>query len=201
MKKKENDKNISEQNIIENDIQEKVDTTVEETKKQEASNEEEKNKIEEEIDNLKSEIQKKEYEAKENFDRLQRLAAEFDNYKRRVIREKENTYNTAVIDVVSEFLPVVDNMERALSTTSEDSDKCIVEGVQMIMKQVNAVLDKLNIKKVDSVGTTFDPQLHNAVMHIEDESYGENEVVEEFQKGYIYKDDVVVRHSMVKVAN
>jgi molecular chaperone GrpE len=107
-----------------------------------------------------------------------------------------------LIDAVTAILPVVDNLERAMQVevTSEDAKK-VLEGVSMVMKQIGDSFNKLNIKPIEALGQEFDPNLHNAVMHIEDESFGENVVAEELMKGYIYKDERVVRHSMVKVAN
>jgi molecular chaperone GrpE len=131
---------------------------------------------------------------------LQRLAAEFDNYKKRTRREKEKIYASSVADVVSAFLPVVDNIERALQA-SEGSLESIREGVVMIHRQMMDVLAKLGVKPIEAKGKKFNPDFHEAIAHIEDESYGENEIVEEFVKGYIYNDETVIRHSVVKVAN
>jgi molecular chaperone GrpE len=133
---------------------------------------------------------------------FQRAAAEFDNYKKRTVREKEALYSDAVSDVISAFLPVIDNLERAiLSADSNSADaKSIREGIELVIKQVTETLKNLDVKVIKSTGEAFDPQLHNAVMHIEDESLEQNIIAEEFQKGYIYKDKVI-RHSMVKVAN
>lgn len=131
-----------------------------------------------------------------------RLYAEFDNFKKRSIREKDARYGDAVIDTVAALLGVSDNLERALSTevSSEDAKK-LYEGIAMVDKQMKEALAKLNIKEINAVGEKFDPNLHNAVMHIDDETVDDNTVVEEFMKGYIYNDSRVVRHSMVKVAN
>ncbi len=138
----------------------------------------------------------------EQTDKYTRLFAEYDNFRKRSAREKDARYADAVIDAVAAILPIGDNLERALQTEVDSEDaKKLKEGVEMVMKQFNDTLDKLNIKPIKAVGEQFDPTLHNAVMHIEDESIDDNTVVEEFMKGYIYKDDRVVRHSMVKVAN
>ena len=138
----------------------------------------------------------------EQTDKYTRLFAEYDNFRKRSAREKDARYADAVIDAVAAILPIGDNLERALQTEVESEDaKKLKEGVEMVMKQFNDTLEKLNIKPIKAVGEQFDPTLHNAVMHIEDESIDDNTVVEEFMKGYIYKDDRVVRHSMVKVAN
>ena len=138
----------------------------------------------------------------EQTDKYTRLFADYDNFRKRSAREKDARYADAVIDAVAAILPIGDNLERALQTEVDSEDaKKLKEGVEMVMKQFNDTLEKLNIKPIKAVGEQFDPTLHNAVMHIEDESIDDNTVVEEFMKGYIYKDDRVVRHSMVKVAN
>ena len=140
--------------------------------------------------------------AKEWEDKYVRLFAEFDNFKKRSAREKDARYADAVIDTTCAMLDVLDNLQRALQTEvkSEESQK-LYDGVALVEKQMKEVLGKLNVTEIKAVGEPFDPNLHNAVMHIEDESIDDNTVVEEFMKGYIYKDSRVVRHSMVKVAN
>lgn len=139
---------------------------------------------------------------KESEDRYLRMAAEYDNYKKRTQREKDARYDDAVIDTVASFVPIIDNIERALAVEAEsDEAKKVLEGVSMIKKQFDEVLKNLKVAPIEAVGNEFDPNFHNAVMHIEDESIADNTVVEEFMKGYIYKDSRVVRHSMVKVAN
>ena len=138
----------------------------------------------------------------ETEDKYLRLCAEFENYKKRTQKEKEARYADAVIDAVAEILPVLDNLDRALAVevTSEDA-KSFKEGVEMTKKQMIDTLTKLGVTEIKTLGEEFNPNLHNAVMHAEDDSVGENIVVEEFMKGYIYKNDRVVRYSMVKVAN
>ena len=131
-------------------------------------------------------------------DKYLRLMAEYDNYRKRSQKEKEGLYGDIKSDTVSKFLPVYDNLARALAQSTED--EAYRKGVEMIMNQFNTTLEKLGVSRIESLGQKFDPSLHNAVMHVEDEEAGENIVVEEFQKGYTYK-DFVVRHSMVKVAN
>ncbi|MBQ7986483.1 MAG: nucleotide exchange factor GrpE [Clostridia bacterium] len=135
-------------------------------------------------------------------DKYLRLYAEFENYKKRTQKEKDARYADAVIDSVAEILPVLDNLDRALAVevTSEDA-KSFKEGVEMTKKQMVDSLTKLGVTEIAAVGEQFNPNLHNAVMHIDDETVGENVVVEEFMKGYIYNNDRVVRYSMVKVAN
>lgn len=139
---------------------------------------------------------------KSSEERYLRMAAEYDNYKKRTQREKDARYDDAVIDAVAAFIPVADNIDRALAVDVESEEaKKVLEGVSMIKKQFDEVLKNLKVAPIEAVGNEFDPNFHNAVMHIEDESIAENTVVEEFMKGYIYKDSRVVRHSMVKVAN
>lgn len=135
-------------------------------------------------------------------DKYMRLYAEFDNYQKRTQKEKDARYADAIIDAAAKILPIGDNLERALLTevTSEDAKK-LKEGVTMVQKQFNDALDALGVTEIKALGEQFDPNFHNAVMHIEDETIDDNTVVEEFMKGYKYKDDRVVRHSMVKVAN
>ncbi len=132
-------------------------------------------------------------------DKLMRHAAEFDNYKKRTQREKEELYKMAVCDTVEKLLPVKDNLERALTSLS-DADEKVAEGVKMIDKQFKDVLKDIGVEEIESVGASFNPEKHNAVMHEESEDAEENTVVEEFMKGYSYKDKVI-RHSVVKVAN
>jgi molecular chaperone GrpE len=154
-----------------------------------------------ELKDAKSELEKNEKQCAEYLDRLQRMAAEFDNFKRRSIKEKESIYVDAVSDVAGAFIPVMDNVERALKAISADeSSQTLKDGVEMVFKQFGDVLKNLGIEEIKAAGGEFDPMRHNAVMHVEDESLGHNIVIEEFQKGYIYKDKVI-RYSMVKVAN
>lgn len=131
-------------------------------------------------------------------DRYLRLLAEYDNFRKRSQREKDSLYGDIKADTVTKFLPVYDNLVRALAQTTED--EAYRKGIEMIMNQFCTTMEKLGVEKIESLGKTFDPALHNAVMHVDDESLGENIVAEEFQKGYTYR-DTVVRHSMVKVAN
>ena len=133
-------------------------------------------------------------------DKLMRHMAEFDNYKKRTAKEREDIYKNAVCDTVLTLLPVKDNLERAVSSES-DGEESIKEGVIMVDKQFGEALKALGVEEIKSVGEVFDPEKHNAVMHEESEEADENTITEEFAKGYIYKGDKVIRHSMVKVAN
>ena len=131
-------------------------------------------------------------------ERYLRLMAEFDNYKKRSAKERENIYTDVRVDTVTKFLPVFDNLERAMKT--ETADEAYKKGVEMTFNQLMDVFKKLGVEEIESVGKTFDPTIHNAVMHVEDGERGENEIVEEFQKGFRIGDKVI-RFSMVKVAN
>ncbi len=134
-------------------------------------------------------------------DKYYRLAAEYTNFQRRSREEKEAMYTNAVSDTVAELLPILDNLQRAVDTSAETADaKTIADGVGMIAKLASDAFAKLGVEPIEAVGKEFDAAVHNAVMHVDDDSYGTNEVVEEFQKGYKCKDKVI-RYSMVKVAN
>ena len=127
-----------------------------------------------------------------------RLAAEYDNFRKRSQKERESLYNDIKADTLLKFLPVYDNLERALKQAT--ADEAYRKGVEMIMTQFNTTMEKLGVTEIEAPGQKFDPTLHNAVMHIEDESFGENEVVEVFQKGFKLNDKII-RFAMVKVAN
>mgnify|MGYP000962448909 CR=1 FL=1 len=146
----------------------------------------------------KKEKDKFEQQVEELTDRLKRSMAEFDNYRKRTEKEKSSMYIIGARDIVEKMLPIVDNFERGLAQAPEDDP--FAEGMKMIYKQMMTAFDEMGVKPIEAVGKEFDPNLHNAVMHAEEEGLGENIVAEEFQKGYKYK-DTVLRHSMVKVAN
>lgn len=131
-------------------------------------------------------------------DKYLRLLAEYDNFRRRSAKERENIYTDVRCETLKKFLPVYDSLSRALAQTPED-DVCR-KGLEMIMTQYEKSLEQLGVKMIEAVGQPFDANLHNAVMHIEDENYGENIIVEEFEKGF-QVGDKILRYSMVKVAN
>ena len=134
-------------------------------------------------------------------DKLLRQMAEFDNFRKRTEKEKSAMYEIGAKDIIEKLLPVVDNFERGFTTVAEeDKEDAFVTGMEMVYKQLMTMLEGVGVKPIEAVGQEFNPDLHNAVMHVEDETVGENIIVEEFQKGYMYKDSVI-RHSMVKVAN
>lgn len=159
----------------------------------------EKKKANAELEKLKKELEKTQGELAENKDKYLRLAAEYDNFRRRAAKEKEGVYSDAYADVISAILPVIDNLERAVKF-SEDKESKLYEGLSMTLRSFEETLEKLGVEVIESDGKEFDPNLHNAVMHIEDDSYGENVVVETFTKGY-RKGDKIIRYAMVKVAN
>ncbi|WP_074790545.1 nucleotide exchange factor GrpE [Pseudobutyrivibrio ruminis] len=132
-------------------------------------------------------------------DRVTRQMAEFENFRRRTEQEKAQMFGNGAKAIIEKVLPVVDNFERGLATVEEGADP-FSDGMLMIYKQLLTTLEEAGVKPIEAVGKEFNPDFHNAVMHVEDEEVGENIVVEEFQKGYMYNDSVV-RHSMVKVAN
>ena len=134
-------------------------------------------------------------------DRVKRQMAEFENFRKRTEKEKAAMFETGARSVIEKILPVVDNFERGLAAVpEEEKGSAFVEGMNKVYKQLLTELDNMGVKPIEAVGQEFDPNFHNAVMHVEDENLGENIVAEEFQKGYTYH-DTVVRHSMVKVAN
>ena len=140
-------------------------------------------------------------EAEEYYAQLQRVMADFDNYRKRVVKEKDAQYSVILSEVITEFLPVIDNLEKSLATNAEDEvAKAWKSGVELIYRQFTEVLNKLGAEEIKAVGEQFDPNFHDAVMHVEDENVGENTIVEELRKGYKLKDRII-RHSMVKVAN
>lgn len=144
---------------------------------------------------------KKDEKIEELTDRLTRQMAEFDNFRKRTEKEKSQMYEIGAKDIIEKILPVVDNFERGIAAVpEEEKSNPFAEGMEKIYKQLMTTLEEIGVKPIEAVGQEFDPDFHNAVMHVEDEEVGENIITEEFQKGYLYRDSVV-RHSMVKVAN
>ena len=149
----------------------------------------------------KNKKDKKDEKIDELTDRLTRQMAEFDNFRKRTEKEKAQMYEIGAKDIIEKILPVVDNFERGLSSVAEEEKETpFAEGMEKIYKQLMTTLESIGVKPIEAVGQEFNPDFHNAVMHVEDEELGENIIAEEFQKGYTYRDSVV-RHSMVKVAN
>ncbi len=143
---------------------------------------------------------KKDEQIEELTDRVKRQMAEFDNFRKRTEKEKAAMYEVGARSVIEKILPVVDNFERGLAAADENSEDPMVQGMFKIYKQLMTTLEGMDVKPIDATGKEFDPNFHNAVMHVDDENLGENVVAEELMKGYMYR-DTVVRHSMVKVAN
>ena len=133
-------------------------------------------------------------------DKLKRQMAEFENFRKRTEKEKSQMYDMGAKSMLEKILPVVDNFERGLNGLPEEEENPFADGMKMVYKQLMTALTEAGVKEIEAVGQPFDPDKHNAVMHIDDDAYGENEIVEELQKGYTYH-DAVVRYSMVKVAN
>ena len=176
-----------------------ADDSEEETLEDESLEETEKS--EKKLFGKKNKKDKKDEKIEELTDRLTRQMAEFDNFRKRTDKEKKQMYEIGAKDIIDKILPVVDNFERGLAAVpEEEKSHPFMEGMDKIYKQLMTTLDEAGVKPIEAVGQEFNPDFHNAVMHVEDEEVGENIVVEEFQKGYTYRDSVV-RHSMVKVAN
>ena len=186
---------VLENENIENAEQDNAEAT-ETTETTETTDEKADSK--DEVVDEKAELEKK---ANDYLDRYQRTLAEFDNFRKRTMKEKASMYDDGVRDSVLKLIPVVDNFERAVSAVSEEEKESgLYKGIEMVLKQFTEILTSLGVQEIEAEGKAFDPNLHNAVMHIEDENFGENEVAAVLQKGYICKDKVI-RPSMVQVAN
>jgi molecular chaperone GrpE len=205
------------QEVVEETVEEAVDADVQTEETEEAAVENTEAEVEEaeqseetteeaEPTKEKSKLFKnkkdpKDEKIEELSDKLLRQMAEFDNFRKRTEKEKSTMYEIGAKDIIEKLLPVVDNFERGFSTvTDEDKEDAFVTGMEMVYKQLMTMLETVGVKPIEAVGQEFNPDLHNAVMHVEDETVGDNIIVEEFQKGYTYRDSVV-RYSMVKVAN
>lgn len=178
------------------DMQEETEmpVTEEKTESKAKKNKADK-KLENEIEALKKQLEEKEATIAEQKEQYLRLAAEYDNFRRRSKAEREGVYAEACSDAVNEFLPVLDNIERAAAYAADEN---VAAGIQMMAKAFSETLTKLGVEEIEC--KTFDPNFHNAVMHIDDEQYGEGEIVEVFQKGF-KRGDKVIRYAMVKTAN
>ena len=179
------------------DINETAEEVKTADKKKKASKRSESDVLKAEIEALKAEIEALKEDAKEKDDKHLRLAAEYENFRRRSREEKDATYSSAMADTVAELLPIIDNLERAAGF--DDGEK-VREGLKMIASTVSASLSKLGVESYGNVGDKFDPNLHNAVMHDEDDSERENEITDVFQKGY-KKGNKIIRFAMVKTIN
>lgn len=180
---------------------EETEATEEEAVGKETNSEDTEEPKKKKLFEKKNKKDKKDEQIAELTDKLKRQLAEFENFRNRTDKEKSQMYAVGAKDVIEKILPVIDNFERGLKSIPEDQKGGpVASGMEMIYKQLITVLSDLGVTPIEAVGQEFDPNLHNAVMHAEDEGLGENIVAEEFQKGYKYK-DTVLRHSMVKVAN
>lgn len=170
--------------------EETAEVKTEEPKEQKKDKKVDKKELLKEIETLKAELAEKD-------DKYLRMAAEYDNFRRRSREERDALYETALSDTVAEILPIIDNLERA--SLYEDGEK-VKEGLLLTAKSTISIFEKLGIEEFGAVGETFDPNIHNAVLHVEDESFGEGEIIEVFQKGY-RKGKRIIRFAMVKTAN
>lgn len=206
MEEKEKKSEMEEETMQTEDTKETAVTEEQDPKETQEMNSEKENEQESEEKDV-SDMTKEELEVevetlkKENdkyYQHLQRTAAEFDNYKKRVAKEKDGIYALAVGNVVAEYIKVLDNIEKALAV--ETADEKMKQGIAMIQKQMMEIMTSLGVTEIPTVNERFNPEIHDAVMHIESEDYGEQVVVEELRKGY-RRGDRVLRHAMVKVAN
>lgn len=197
MSKKTNSNPASEEKAQAASAAEQTEEAAQQTEAEAAKQSEEK-KPEEAKQQEASEFEKAQQALAQEHDSYLRLAAEYDNYRKRSQKEKENAWTTARADTIKELLPVYDNLERALK--QETCDEAYAKGVEMTMNQLKSVLEKLGVEEIPAQGQPFDPNLHNAVMHMEDEAFGENIVAEVFQAGFKLGEKVI-RHALVKVAN
>lgn len=187
---------MSKENLKDEDVKE--ESEAEKKVAKEEKNEKKAKKQDKKSESIKKEIDEQKAQFDELNDKYLRMMAEYENFRRRAQKERESAYSDAYADAVKEILPIIDNLERAASY--KDNDK-VSEGVTMTLNQFKATLEKLGVSEIEAApGLKFDPNFHNAVMHAEDENFGENEITEVFQKGYI-KGDRVIRYTMVKVAN
>lgn len=175
------------------------ETTAEETAKDAKKEKKSDKKLKAEIEDLKKKLEGETKRADEASAQVLRIAAEYDNFRKRSQNEKANIYGDAVSDTLAGLLPIIDNLQYAEKYSCGDAEK-VAEGLKMILSKLPETLEKMNITMFGQAGETFDPNLHNAVMHVEDENYGEGEIVEVLQCGYKYGDKVL-RYAMVKTAN
>ena len=197
--------NSTEENASETQTDENVTSTEETTETADTEEAENADTDSEDSDKKKSFFKKKKDKKDEQIeeltDKVKRQMAEFDNFRKRTEKEKSQMYDMGAKTIVEKILPVIDNFERGLAAVPEESkEDAFVVGMDKIYRQMLTVLEEAGVKPIEAVGAEFDPNFHNAVMHVEDETLGDNVVAEELQKGYMYR-DTVVRHSMVKVAN
>lgn len=186
------------ENELEMEEKEDLNEQVEDLDNEKNVNSDTNDESKDEIIAIKNQLDEKTKECNEYLELLRRTKAEFDNYRRRTQKEKETIYDDGFADAIKNVLPILDNLERAVISTEEKTP--LYEGVEMTLKLFKDTLLKLGVEEIPALNEKFDPNFHNAVMHIEDENLEENVIVEVFQKGYKYKDKIL-RYSMVKVAN
>ena len=172
----------------------------EETVSTESCDEKQSGKDKKKSKKYEAEIAKLEGELAEANDKYMRVCAEYDNFRKRSAKEREGVYADAYIDALTQILPILDNLERAAQYSGDDGEHPLAKGLELTLKSFKEAMEKMGVAEIEALGQKFDPNVHNAVMHVEDENYGENEIVEVFMKGYI-RGDKVLRYSMVKVAN
>jgi len=170
------------------------DINLKEENKEEVKNENNSNNT----NNLEQKIEEQQKIIDEQEDRLKRLMAEFENYKKRTAKDRENLYGSLTSDIITSILPVIDNLEKAANT--ESKDESYKQGIEMLLKQFIDVLNSLGVKQIEALGQPFNPEFHEAVSSVVDETLGEKIVKEEYRKGYM-TGNKVIRHSMVIVAN
>ena len=205
MEDKQNQEILEEENKAtetEETVADETVATEEEVTDEKASSKDKKKakKADAEIARLTKELEARDAKLAEQNDQYLRVCAEYDNFRKRTAKEREGVYADAYIDALTQILPILDNLDRAAAFSTEDTESPMAKGLELTRKSFVETLEKMGVTEIEALGKPFDPNLHNAVMHVEDENAGENEIVEVFMKGYI-RGDKVLRYSMVKVAN
>ena len=206
MEDKKNPETVVDEEIVseatEQTVAEETPATDTETgeEKSTAKDKKKAKKADAEIARLAGELEACAAKLAEQNDQYLRVCAEYDNFRKRTAKEREGVYADAYIDALTQILPILDNLDRAAAFSTEDAESPVAKGLEMTRKSFVETLGKMGVTEIEALGKPFDPNLHNAVMHVEDENAGENEIVEVFMKGYI-RGDKVLRYSMVKVAN
>ena len=159
-----------------------------------------KHKEKKKLKKAEAEIERLKADLAEEQEKYMRLYAEYDNFRRRSAKERDGIYSDAYSDAITQILPIIDNLERAAQYSADDPESPMAKGIELTVKSCVEALNKMGVYEIEALGKQFDPNFHNAVMHVDDDSFGENEIVEVFMKGYV-KGDKVLRFSMVKVAN
>ena len=193
-------KDVADDETVDAAPAEEADVADAECEKASRSDKKKLKKAEAEVERLTAELAKKASELSEANDKYMRLYAEYENFRRRTAIEKEGIYSDAYVDALTQILPILDNMERAAQFSTEDAESPIAKGIALTVKSFTETLARMGVEEIEALGAQFDPNVHNAVMHVDDEQYGENEIVEVLMKGY-KRGDKVLRYAMVKVAN